>query len=80
MTAAQTGPTEAEAIRVDSISADDRPVPDGGADLTCDSNWYDVHVPVLNKTIMGNAVAYIVGLSLGVAAILPLGLIPFGWW
>ncbi|MEB4212161.1 hypothetical protein [Mycobacterium sp. 94-17] len=65
--------------RLDSVSADDPLAPDDGGDLTRNESWYYVRVPVLTKVIMGIAVACIVGLSVGAAAILPLALLRYGW-
>ena len=65
--------------RLEAISGDDPAPPDDGADLRSEESWYYIHVPGLTRVLVVIASFCTVGVSVLVAAILPVVLIRFGW-
>lgn len=65
--------------RLDPITADDPLPPDDGADLTDDMNWYYIQIPRLTKVLVVIAGFCTIGVSVLMAAVLPVVLIRFGW-
>ncbi|MEB4210612.1 hypothetical protein [Mycobacterium sp. 94-17] len=65
--------------RLEAITADDPLPPDDGADLSKDANWYYIQIPGLTKFLVAIAAFCTVGVSVLMAAVLPVVLLRFGW-